>query len=99
MKGITPVIATILLLLITISMVGFAFVWFSGMFGNIATSTENATNAQMMQMGQKINIESAKTNNIAVRNVGNYNISSTSLSVYVDGAPKSPACTWSATSV
>ncbi len=89
MKGITPVIATILLLLITISMVGFAFVWFSGMLSNVATTSENATNQQMIQMNQKIAIESAKSGNIAVRNVGTYNINYTALSLYISGGVKS----------
>jgi len=98
MKGITPVIATILLLLITISMVGFAFVWFTGIFRSIATSTENATNQQMIQMNQKINIESPKNQSIAIRNIGSYAISNTTLSVYVNGAPKT-CSSWSTTSV
>jgi flagellin-like protein len=53
MKGITPVIAIILLLLITISMVGFAFVWFSRVTQSATTSGTNqmntlSTNAQKM---------------------------------------------------
>ena len=98
MKGITPVIATILLLLITISMVGFAFVWFSGMLSNVATTSENATNQQMIQMNQKINIESAKSGNITVRNVGTYSITNTSLFVYKNGVYQAN-CTWKTLSV
>ena len=98
MKGITPVIATILLLLITISMVGFAFVWFTGMFGSIATSTENATQQQLIQMNQKINIESAKTGFITVRNIGTYSITNTSLSVYKNDVLQTN-CAWTTSSV
>lgn len=40
MKGITPVIAVILLIMITISMVGFLFVWFSNYLSSLSQYEE-----------------------------------------------------------
>ncbi len=39
MKGITPVIALVMLLLITVGMVGIAYVWFSGMLAGQTEKT------------------------------------------------------------
>ncbi len=39
MKGITPVIALVMLMLITVGMVGMAYTWFSGMLTNYTEKT------------------------------------------------------------
>lgn len=92
MKGITPVIATIMLLLITISMVGFAYIWLSNIWKGTTTGTENMANQQAQRMGQKISIESAKTIAITVRNIGTYSIPKASLAVFVDSVHQD--CDW-----
>lgn len=92
MKGITPVIATILLLLITISMVGFAYMWFSNILTGVGSSAVNATESQINRMGQTIDIDSPKSGAIAVRNIGTKNIPSTSIVVYVNGVLVN--CNW-----
>ena len=107
MKGITPVIATIMLLLITISLVGFAFTWFSTIWQSVAKSTENATETQIMTLGQKVVIDNAASKVIVIRNVGTYNIPWLSMSVYINNAYKNvryPAaaaqdCNWSSSEV
>lgn len=58
MKGITPVVAIILLLLITISMVGFAFVWFTRIGELTTQQTEEQLQGELTRTGQKIRIES-----------------------------------------
>ena len=73
MKGITPVIAIILLLLITISMVGFAFVWFTRVSELATQQTEDQLKKQLEQQSMKIRIDSvAKTSpmNVVIRNTG-----------------------------
>lgn len=103
MKGITPVIATIMLLLITISLVGFAYTWFSTIWQGVATSTQNATETQIRTMGQKVVIDNAASGNIVVRNAGTYNIPWSSMTVYINSVYKNvrypPAvtqdCNWS----
>ncbi|MEM7819810.1 MAG: archaellin/type IV pilin N-terminal domain-containing protein [Candidatus Aenigmatarchaeota archaeon] len=97
MKGITPVIAIILLLLITISMVGFAFVWFSRVSTTITNQTETAIVTQQQQMAKKVSIDSASTTQLSIRNVGSATISTTEIAVYVAGSRITP--TWSSNSV
>ena len=92
MKGITPVIAIILLLMITISMVGFAFVWFSRISTTLGESAEKAATTQTGMFGKTIRIENideqAAATVISVRNTGTQTILSTETSVYIDNAKR-----------
>ncbi len=70
MKGITPIVATILLLLITISMVGFAFVFFQRTTQTAAQSGEEQLNQQISQMGGIFRIDTWNENHTYIRNTG-----------------------------
>ncbi len=99
MKGITPVIAIILLLLITISMVGFAFVWFSRVTSSAGAQIENSTLSQLRTQGQRITIENINPSaaTVTVRNSGTVSIADTELALYVNNALT--ACAWAPTSI
>lgn len=88
MKGITPVIAIILLLLITISMVGFAFVWFTRMAETASQAGTSQLNQTLGQMTQKVRIDNINGNTLTIRNIGTQAIPSSSLAFYVDNAQK-----------
>ncbi len=92
MKGITPVIAIILLLLITIAMVGFAFVWFSRVATTSGTNIESQLNTTFGASGKKVGIDSRTTTVVAVRNIGSVTLQTSEISVYVDGGLRT--CTW-----
>jgi flagellin-like protein len=96
MKGITPVIAIVLLLMITISMVGFAFIWFSRMMETTTNQTTASTQQQMSQMSKTIRIDNAPAGgSIDVRNTGSSSIAVSELSVYINNA--APTCNWGGT--
>ena len=101
MKGITPVIAIILLLLITISMVGFAFVWFSRVTSSAGSQIENSTFAELRRQGQRITIENINPSaaTVTVRNSGTVSIADTELALYTNNVLLTPGCTWSPTSI
>ena len=88
MKGITPVIAIILLLLITISMVGFAFMWFTRMAETASQTGTLQLNQTIGQMTQRVRIDNINGNTLTIRNIGTQAISSSSLAFYVDNAQK-----------
>jgi len=99
-KGITPVIAVILLLLITIAMVGFAFIW----FGRVLTISTNATQAQLESQlsaqAKKISIDNINSalNTITIRNIGSQSVAGTELALYVNSTVAS-GCTWNPSSL
>ena len=86
MKGITPVIAVILLLLITVSLVAFAFTWFTRIATTAATGIENQTGKLLAT--KSVRIENAKvsgtTTNIDLRNTGDVIINSGELAFYIE---------------
>ncbi len=69
-KGITPVIAIILLLLITISMVGFSFVFFQRTTETAAQSGEEQMSQQLRLISSQIKIDNVGNGKIVVRNIG-----------------------------
>lgn len=93
MKGITPVIAIILLLLITISMVGFAFVWFSRVTQQSTTEIGKQIETNVAKSAKTITIPAVTTTTVSVRNTGSATITTAELAVFVDGGPRT--CTWS----
>ena len=95
MKGITPVIAIILLLLITISITGFAFVWFSRMTSDVGEEMGTMANETITSVNQRVNIEAISVANsiVTVRNTGGATIPYSRVSVYADEVPVT--CDWS----
>ncbi len=96
MKGITPVIAIILLLLITISMVGFAFVWFQRVAQTATEGTESQLQEQLSQQGQKVRIDNIDDTNNAVSlfHSGTVTSDTSKVSVFINDARVT--CAWSA---
>lgn len=53
-KGITPVVAVIMLLLIVISLVGGMFVWMRRTMGGVQRTVGNQTQQQAEQIGKTV---------------------------------------------
>jgi len=92
MKGISAVIATILLLLIAIAIIGFAFGFFQRIFTGSSAAVENQTGQLTGQLGTSVRIESASGRFILLRNTGTSTIDTTSVAVYLNNAFTS--CGW-----
>lgn len=97
MKGITPVIAIILLLLITISMVGFAFLWFTE-FAELAASGTEATAQQLIDIQQKTVridnvVDTGSGVDITIRSTGASSIDGSELATFIGGSLVT--CSWS----
>lgn len=84
MKGITPVIAVILLLLITVSLVGFAFVWFTRISTTAGTAIENKTGELLRS--KSIRVENARATAVDLRNTGSVTINENELAFYINNA-------------
>lgn len=93
MKGITPVVAVILLLLITIAVIGFAFGYFSTIMQTTGEAAQEQAEATTDRLSKSVLIDSVADTNLYIRNVGTKNINVTSeISVYKDGT--SEACSF-----
>jgi len=97
-KGVTPVIAVILLLLITVAIVGFAFGYLQRALTTGATRAQNQTEEIAAGVGQSFRIELASGTAVVVRNTGSSPVNTAQLNVYVNNG--FVACTiWSPTSI
>ncbi len=99
MKGITPIIATILLLLIVIAIIGFAF----GIFQRIATTAGQGGETQVRettrQLSTLIRIDNAQGTALSIRNIGTTTIDSATLAVYVNTLARTCLAGWSPASI
>jgi len=86
MKGITPVIAVILLLLITISLVGFAFIFFTRITETTSEQIDTQLEQQLLTQQQRVSIEAINRTHIFVRSTGTASIPGTSLVVFVNNS-------------
>lgn len=91
-KGISPVIAVVLLLMITISLVAFAYVWFTRLTGGALNQTVSEQEALKQQQGKRIVIDGVSGNAITLRNVGTYPVAITELSAFVNGVVTTINC-------
>jgi len=98
-KGITPVIAIILLLMITIALIGFAFVWFTSVTGTLANQTGTQLTEKQRQMATAAKIDNIDTANgeVTIRNIGTVDLDLSEVEVYADG--KKVDCDWGGTTV
>jgi len=85
MKGISPIIAVVLLLMITISMVAFAYIWFTRITTGALNQSQSQQEAVQQQAGKRIVIDGINGNLITLRNIGTYSVSKSEISVFVNG--------------
>ncbi|MBI5347521.1 MAG: LamG domain-containing protein [Candidatus Aenigmarchaeota archaeon] len=82
-KGITPVIAIVLLLMITIAIVGFSFTFLSGMFQTTTETTGKQIAHQLGAMSSCMQLDGVSFDKVYVRNCGSGSLYN--FSIYVDG--------------
>ncbi len=85
MKGITSVIAIILLLLITISIIGFTAAFFQTVVVQSGTQAEQATQSQIFTQGQLIGPVASGSGTITIKNVGSSPV--TQVTTLMNGTP------------
>ena len=93
-KGITPVIAVVLLLMITVALIGFAFIWFQGVWESVSDSTGKNIEDEVNKMTQTIKIDNIDITNrvVYIRATGSNSIPKPEVSVYVNNVKA--ACYW-----
>jgi hypothetical protein len=84
-KGISAVIAVILLLLITISITGIAFIFFSRTQQSVQNATEQQLQQQTSLLGTNFAIDGTSQNQVYIRNLGTNSLAN--LSFYVNNVP------------
>lgn len=92
-KGVSAVIAVIMMLMITVALAGMAYVWFTGVFTGVTTSVGNQTEQTTAALGTKFVIETAvgsaatATVTTVIRNTGTESLDLSALGAYVADVP------------
>lgn len=96
-KGISPVIATMLMVIITISLVGFAYTFLSDFVTTGANTAQNQTSSLIQNPQISINSVWNESGNIGVSiaSVGTTAVNLKNMRVFVNNAPK----TWTGASI
>ncbi len=84
MKGITPVISVILLLLVAIAIVGFASGFFQRVLGTASSGAEEQLETGVGQLSQSIRIESAGLEKVIIRNIGSQDVDTAKLVIFAN---------------
>jgi len=96
MKGVSEIIAIILILMIVVALSALAYTWFSGIFTSLTTTTSNATTTTASAMSTNFRIEMAKNItglatccniSVVIRCLGTTPIDLTKISAYVNDVP------------
>ena len=89
-KGVSAVIAIVLILMITVALAAMAYVFFTSVFTQISKGASESVSNVGTAVGTQLIIENVAGSgwpgwaNITIRNVGTVNINLTKLSFYVD---------------
>ncbi len=93
LKGITPVVSVILLLLVTIAVVGFATGFFQRIMSAAGASAEQQLNVSTTQLSQTIKLDSAAGTTVVVRSTGSKAIDLSSVTIFINNMPQT-CTTW-----
>ena len=92
MKGISSVIAVVLILMITVALSAMSYVWFTGVFEDISSSAGDAASNAASQIGSGFSIVSAyysgeltETSSIQITNTGTTSLKAGNFIIVVSG--------------
>jgi FlaG/FlaF family flagellin (archaellin) len=90
MKGISEILAMILIVIIVVALIGMTYTFATGLFSTTTNATQQQTGQITSNMGKTVSIMAAKCNTtgyfFAIRNTGPNTIKSTELAAFADGA-------------
>lgn len=89
MKGVSTIIAVILLLMITVALISLFWVFSTGLFSSITSNVGKQTDASITKAGSEFTIINAKNTSltqisVTIRNSGTQNLDADTLVAFVD---------------
>lgn len=87
MKGISPIIATILILLITVAIVGIAYTFFIRTTQTTTVAVDTSTQTLVANSMVQLSMDSISSNGIFIRNSGTAAEPAGDVAVYINGRP------------
>ncbi len=86
-KAISAVVATVLLLMMTVSAAGIAYVWTGGIQSGVQETGTEQTQAMQEAASSCMSVDGVSGRTVYLRNCGSGTISGNTLLIYIDGLP------------
>ncbi len=86
-KGITAVVAIVLLLMMTVAAAGLAYMWVGGMQTGVQKDTTTQAETIQQQASDCMKVDNTYASSVYIRNCGNGVIRAQDLLIYVNGLP------------
>ncbi|MBU5557534.1 MAG: hypothetical protein KQA33_00455 [Candidatus Aenigmarchaeota archaeon] len=92
MRGVSAVIAVILILMITVALAATSYVWFSSVFSTVTAGGTNATTTAISGIQTAFAVEAAiyagnSLTTVSIRNTGSVNIDKSTAAAYINEIP------------
>ena len=87
MRAITPVFSTLLIVILSVALVAFLWLFITGTFNSLTFTGTSTVNESMTTISSCMKIESVYGNQVSIRNCGKGVITLGTLSAYLDDVP------------
>lgn len=87
MRAITPVFSVLLIVVLSVALVSFLWLFFTGTFNSLKSSGTSTVGESLTTISSCMKIESVYGNQVSIRNCGKGVVSGDSLKVYLDDIP------------
>ena len=87
MRAITPVFSVLLIVVLSVALVGFLWLFVTGTFNSLKSTGTSTVNESLTTISSCMKIESVSSNQVSIRNCGAGSIAQSSLGVYLDDIP------------
>ncbi len=84
-KGITPVVATVLLLMMTVAAAGAAYTWFTQMQGQLQTQATSDLQTEFRVKDLQCNAKPENTVKVSIKNSGSREVDLRDVDAFIDG--------------
>lgn len=86
-KGISPIVASVLVILVVVSLASTYTIWASRLFGQTTEETEETVTSTTKQLFSAFDIQGAKDQQVFIKNTGTAELSASALQVFYDSEP------------
>jgi len=87
MRAITPVFSVLLIIILSVALVGFLWLFATGTFNALGLSGTSTVNESLVTISSCMKIESVYGNQVSIRNCGKGVVSGNTLGAYLDDVP------------
>ncbi len=87
MRAITPVFSVLLIIVLSVAVVGFLWLFVTGTFNTLTSTGTSTVDESLVTISSCMKIESVYGNQVSIRNCGKGVISQDTLKVYLDNVP------------